>query len=76
MIKVKLIIYLFDIAFPLVHTFRKPALSLTNRMGRLSKITKEINANEYFVNLAIHHSDEAKGIIDSWMKIPIYNKLL
>ena len=69
---IKLIIYRFDSAFPLVHIFFKPALSFSKRKGRLDKIPNAMSAKESVVNLATPHSDEAKAIIDNCMKIPIF----
>ncbi len=70
------IIYLFDRAFSFVHMFLKPALSLSNRIGRPTKIPNAINANESVVNLAIPHSDEAKAKIDNCMKCIFSKKRL
>ncbi len=69
---IKWIIYRFDSAFPLVHIFLKPTLSFSNRIGRVAKIPNESSAKESVVNLAIPHSEEAKAIIDSCMKIHIF----
>ena len=73
MIKFECISYRLDSAFPLVHIFLNSVLSLSKRIGRLAKIPNAIIANESVVNLATPHSDEAKAIIDSCMKIPIEN---
>ena len=68
---IRLIIYRFDIAFPLVHIFLNPTLSFINRIGREVKIPNAMRAKESVVNLAMPHSDEVKAIIDNCMEIPI-----
>tara|TARA_B100000945_G_scaffold60393_1_gene44942 strand:+ start:954 stop:1178 length:225 start_codon:yes stop_codon:yes gene_type:complete len=73
-IKVKIIFYRVESAFSLVHIFCNFALSLSNKIGRPTKIANAITANESVVNLAIPHSDEAKAIIDRCIEIPDYNK--
>ena len=60
--------YLFDNALPLAHIFFNPARSLSNRIGRLTRIPNAISARESVVNLATPHSDDAKAIIDNCMK--------
>ena len=52
----------------------KPTLSLSNKNGRLAKMTNAISAKESVVNLAMPHWFEAKAIIDNCMEIPIYKK--
>ena len=63
--------YLFDSAFPLVHIFFKPALSLSNRIGRVVRIPNAMSAKESVVNLATPHCDDAKAIIDNCIEILI-----
>ena len=56
--------------------FFKPALSLSNRIGRLIKIPNAIKEKESVVNLAMPHSDEAKAKIDKFIKLLILKKTL
>ncbi len=65
------IIYRLDSALPLTQIFFKPALSFSNRIGRLTRIPNAISAKESVVNLAIPHSEEDKAKIDSCIKITI-----
>ena len=56
--------------------FFKPALSLSNRIGRLIKIPNAIKEKESVVNLAMPHSDEAKAKIDRCMELTYLKKIL
>ena len=63
-------------AFPSVHIFLKPALSFSNRIGRLTNTPNAIKANESVVNLAMPHSDEAKAKRDKCMKLHILKNII